>query len=159
MIFINYFGISSIHNILFIRGLFYILQNNNNNLVSFYIKWFSYFFFDFGFVNFDSACLYEQKSSDVTISSEMDDSKRGFTAATVLPSNQGLLCVTADQQLLLYTTVEVPDKKKELILSKRLVGYNEEILDLKFLGEEEQYLAVATNIEQVMFLRLFPFSF
>lgn len=99
--------------------------------------------------NADSACLYEQKSSDVTISSEMDDSKRGFTAATVLPSNQGLLCVTADQQLLLYTTVEVPEKKMELILSKRLVGYNEEILDLKFLGEEEQYLAVATNIEQV----------
>ncbi|KAH9784084.1 WD REPEATS REGION domain-containing protein [Citrus sinensis] len=99
--------------------------------------------------NADSACLYEQKSSDVTISFEMDDSKRGFTAATVLPSNQGLLCVTADQQLLLYTTVEVPEKKMELILSKRLVGYNEEILDLKFLGEEEQYLAVATNIEQV----------
>lgn len=99
--------------------------------------------------NADSACLYEQKSSDVTISSEMDDSKRGFTAATVLPSNQGLLCVTADQQLLIYTPVEVPGKKLELILSKRLVGYNEEILDMKFLGEEEQYLAVATNIEQV----------
>ncbi|KAH9784086.1 WD REPEATS REGION domain-containing protein [Citrus sinensis] len=109
--------------------------------------------------NADSACLYEQKSSDVTISFEMDDSKRGFTAATVLPSNQGLLCVTADQQLLLYTTVEVPEKKMELILSKRLVGYNEEILDLKFLGEEEQYLAVATNIEQFNFKVLVPNDF
>lgn len=99
--------------------------------------------------NADSACLYEQKSSDVNISSEMDDSKRGFTAATVLPLNQGLLCVTADQQLLVYTPVEVPEKKLELLLSKRLVGYNEEILDMKFLGEEEHYLAVATNIEQV----------
>lgn len=89
----------------------------------------------------------------------MDDSKRGFTAATVLPLNQGLLCVTADQQLLVYTPVEVPEKKPELLLSKRLVGYNEEILDMKFLGEEEHYLAVATNIEQVIFFILFSFSF
>ncbi|CAD6262511.1 unnamed protein product [Miscanthus lutarioriparius] len=37
----------------------------------------------------------------------------------------------------------------ELSLYRRLIGYNDEILDLKFVGEEEQYLAVATNLEQV----------
>ena len=39
----------------------------------------------------------------------------------------------------------------ELSLYRRLIGYNDEILDLKFVGEEEQYLAVATNLEQVSY--------
>ncbi|KAK0578329.1 hypothetical protein LWI29_008698 [Acer saccharum] len=96
-----------------------------------------------------AACLYEQKSSDVTFSSDSEESKRGFTAVMMLPLDQGLLCVTADQQFFFYTPVELSDKKSELILSKRLVGYNEEIVDMKFLGDEEQYLAVATNLEHV----------
>lgn len=67
--------------------------------------------------------------------------------------------MTADQQFLFYTPVELPEKKSELVLSKRFVGYNEEIVDMKFLGEEEQYLAVATNLEQViLFLVLFKFQ-
>lgn len=100
--------------------------------------------------NSDGAvCLYEQKSSDVTVSSDMDESKRGFTTATLLPSDQGLLCVTADQQFLFYVPVDFPESKSELVLSKRLVGYNEEILDIKFLGDDEKYIAVATNLEQV----------
>lgn len=40
----------------------------------------------------------------------------------------------------------------ELNMYKRLVGYNEEILDIKFLGDDERYLAVATNLEQVEYL-------
>lgn len=94
-------------------------------------------------------CLFEQKSSDVTVSSDGEDSKRGFTSAVMLPSDQGLLCVTADQQFLFYSLTEYPEGSLKLILSKRLVGYNEEIVDMKFLGEEEQFLAVATSVEQV----------
>lgn len=106
-----------------------------------------------GILGIDSAvCLYEQKSSDVTVSSDMDESKRGFTTATLLPSDQGLLCVTADQQFLFYVPVDFPESKSELVLSKRLVGYNEEILDIKFLGDDEKYIAVATNLEQVFLL-------
>lgn len=47
----------------------------------------------------------------------------------------------------------------KLMLSKRLVGYNEEIVDMKFLGEDEQLLAVATNLEQVNCSNLFIFIF
>jgi len=102
------------------------------------------------FVWFDSAvCLYEQKSSDVTVSSDTDDSPRGFTAAVILPLDQGLLCVTVDHQFLFYSLVVHLEEKFKLMLSKRLVGYNEEILDMRFLGEEEKFLAVATNLEQV----------
>ncbi|KAL9344812.1 hypothetical protein Peur_062487 [Populus x canadensis] len=96
-----------------------------------------------------AVCLYEQKSSDVTVSSDTDDSPRGFTAAVILPLDQGLLCVTVDHQFLFYSLVVHLEEKFELMLCKRLVGYNEEILDMRFLGEEEKFLAVAANLEQV----------
>ena len=75
--------------------------------------------------------------------------------------------MTVDQQFLFYSTLTYSDEMLKLILSKRLVGYNEEIVDMKFLGEDEQFLAVATNLEQVncsnfsyslrpFFLRLAP---
>ncbi|CAN6569779.1 unnamed protein product [Malus baccata var. baccata] len=96
-----------------------------------------------------AVCLYEQKSSDVTPSSDVDESNRGFTAAVMLPSDKRLLCVTADQEFLLYSPVNLPEGTLEFELSKRLVGYNDEIVDMKFVGDEEQFLAVATNLEQV----------
>ncbi|OVA02911.1 WD40 repeat [Macleaya cordata] len=94
-------------------------------------------------------CLFEQGSSDAAVSSDKDEVKRGFTAAVMLPLDQGLLCVTADQQFLFYSLMQSQEDAFSLNLSKRLVGYNEEIVDMKFLGEEEQFLAVATNLEQV----------
>ncbi|KAL6652122.1 hypothetical protein ACP70R_011047 [Stipagrostis hirtigluma subsp. patula] len=94
-------------------------------------------------------CIFEQQSSDVTVNSENEESRRGFTSAVMLPNNQGLLCVTADQQFLFYCSTRTDEGTFQLNLYKRLIGYNDEILDLKFVGEEEKYLAVATNLEQV----------
>ncbi|XP_039142084.1 transducin beta-like protein 3 [Dioscorea cayenensis subsp. rotundata] len=94
-----------------------------------------------------AVCLYEQRSSDETPSS--DESRRGFRSAVMLPSDQGLICVTADQQFLFYSAMKSSEETSQLNLYRRLVGYNEEVLDMRFLGEEEQYLAVATNQEQV----------
>lgn len=91
--------------------------------------------------------MFEQKSSDVSLKD--DDQNRGFTAAALLPSDRGLLCVTADQQFLFYSPVKTLKDKLSLMISKRLTGYNEEIVDMKFLGDDEQFLAVATNVEQV----------
>lgn len=68
----------------------------------------------------------------------------------MLPLDQGLLCVTADQQFLFYYPEKHPEGMFSLTLRRRLVGYNEEIVDMKFLGEEENFLAVATNLEQVV---------
>lgn len=97
-----------------------------------------------------SVCLFEQKSSDITsISQDEEDVKRGFTSAVMLPLGQGLLCVTADQQFLFYSIAENGDAFSDLTLTKRLIGYNEEIVDMKFLGESEKFLAVATSVEQV----------
>lgn len=96
-----------------------------------------------------SVCLFEQTSSDVTIGSNVDDARNGFIAAIMLPLNQGLLCVTADQQFLFYCPEKIVEGTFKLALNRRLIGYNEEIVDMKFLGDEEQHLAVATNLEQV----------
>ncbi|GFY83957.1 transducin family protein [Actinidia rufa] len=81
--------------------------------------------------------FFEQKTSDVTVESDEEDLKRGFTAAVMLPSSQGLLCVTADQQFLFYSLTEYLEGCLKLTISKRLVGHNEEIVDMKFLGEDE----------------------
>ncbi|TKW06260.1 hypothetical protein SEVIR_7G231300v4 [Setaria viridis] len=94
-------------------------------------------------------CMFEQQSSDVTVNSENEETRRGFTSAVMLPNDQGLLCVTADQQFLFYCPKKTDEGTFQLSLYRRLVGYNDEILDLKFVGDEEQYLAVATNLEQV----------
>ena len=94
-------------------------------------------------------CLYKQASSDVTVSkNDEEEAKRGFTSGVMLPSGQGLLCVTADQEFLFYSPSELTEGSFQLKLDKRLVGYNEEIVDMKFWGVEEQFLAVATSVEQ-----------
>ncbi|KAL0400451.1 UNVERIFIED_CONTAM: Transducin beta-like protein 3 [Sesamum latifolium] len=100
--------------------------------------------------NSDGAVLlFEQKSSDFTVSSDKEEVTRGFTSAMMLPLGQGLLCATADQQFLIYDLEKDADHGLNLVLRKRLIGYNEEIADMKFLGEEEKFLAVATSVEQV----------
>ncbi|KAL6508204.1 hypothetical protein OROHE_021746 [Orobanche hederae] len=100
--------------------------------------------------NSDGAVLlFEQKSSDLAVSSKKEEVKRGFTSAMMLPLGQGLLCATVDQQFLIYGVDKHADGGLNLFLRKRLIGYNEEIADMKFLGEEEQFLAVATSVEQV----------
>ncbi|KAK7291628.1 hypothetical protein RIF29_06932 [Crotalaria pallida] len=95
-----------------------------------------------------SVCMFEQKASDVTASIDEDGSRRGFTSAVTLASDQGLICVTADQQFLFYS-LEFAEKLLKLNLTKRLVGYNEEVVDMKFIGDDEKFLALATNLEQV----------
>ncbi|KAL6537870.1 hypothetical protein OROHE_012157 [Orobanche hederae] len=66
----------------------------------------------------------------------------------MLPLGQGLLCATLDQQFLIYGVDKHADGGLNLFMRKRLIGYNKEIVDMKFLGEEEQFLAVATSVEQ-----------
>lgn len=73
-------------------------------------------------------------------------------SAVILHDGQGLLCVTADQQFLFYHPIKSDKDEFNLDLYRRLVGYNEEILDMRFVGDEEKYLAMATNLEQVFML-------
>ncbi|KAL6581940.1 hypothetical protein OROMI_005954 [Orobanche minor] len=97
---------------------------------------------------YGAALLFEQKSSDLAVSSKKEEVKRGFTSAMMLPLGQGLLCATVDLQFLIYGVDKHADGGLNLFMRKRLIGYNEEIADMNILGEEEQFLAVATSVEQ-----------
>lgn len=94
-----------------------------------------------------STCLFKQKVSDVTVNSDTEEASTGFIAAVILPSDGTLLCVTANQQFVFYHPEKDQDGGLSLNLCKRLIGYNEEVVDMKFLGEEEQLLAVATDVQ------------
>ncbi|KAL6542552.1 isoform X1 [Orobanche minor] len=74
--------------------------------------------------NSDGAVLlFEQKSSDLAVSSKKDDVKRGFTSAMMLPLGQGLLCATVDEQFLIYSVDKHADGGLNLFMRKRLIGY------------------------------------
>lgn len=57
---------------------------------------------------------------------------------------QKLVLVTTEQNMLIYN-ISDGIEGVELELQKQLVGYNDEILDMCFLGDNDRYLAVATN--------------
>ncbi|KAL6548021.1 isoform X1 [Orobanche hederae] len=60
--------------------------------------------------NSDGAVLlFEQKSSDLAVSSKKEEVKRGFMSAMMLPLGQGLLCATVDQQFLIYSVDKQAD--------------------------------------------------
>ncbi|KAH7404644.1 hypothetical protein KP509_15G036100 [Ceratopteris richardii] len=94
-------------------------------------------------------CVYEHLSSDAMVLSDKEEEKRGFTGAVLLPSANKLMCITGDQRLLFYTVEKSDMGDVSLGISKRLIGNNEEVIDLRFLPGEDNLLAVATNLEQI----------
>ncbi|KAI9144700.1 WD40-repeat-containing domain protein [Paraphysoderma sedebokerense] len=54
-----------------------------------------------------------------------------------------LVGVTSDQNFLFY------DVSNDFKRSKQIIGYNDEIIDLTYIGENSSHIAVATNSEQI----------
>lgn len=73
-------------------------------------------------------------------------SQTEFQISRLLSCNklQKLVLVTTEQNILIYN-ISDGIEGAELELQKQLVGYNDEILDMCFLGDNDRYLAVATN--------------
>lgn len=71
------------------------------------------------------------------------NSKHTITDVIYAKSSQGLAAITNDQNILLYSISE------SLRRVKQIVGYNDEIVDVRFIGENDDHLAVATNSEQI----------
>lgn len=59
------------------------------------------------------------------------------------PITKQLAVVTTDHNILIF------NMEPELKCFKQLIGFNDEILDICFLGETEQFLAVATNSKHI----------
>ncbi|KAI9289951.1 WD40-repeat-containing domain protein [Umbelopsis sp. AD052] len=71
------------------------------------------------------------------------NSKHTITDVIYAKASQRLAAVTNDQNILIYSVAE------SLRRIKQIVGYNDEIVDVRFIGEDDQHLAVATNSEQI----------
>ncbi|XP_017836753.2 transducin beta-like protein 3 [Drosophila busckii] len=69
-----------------------------------------------------------------------------FEVTRLLNCNKAeqLTLVTSEQNMLVYA-VSIDKKVASLQLVKQLVGFNDEILDMCFLGDNDRYLAIATN--------------
>ncbi|XP_037950259.1 transducin beta-like protein 3 [Teleopsis dalmanni] len=61
------------------------------------------------------------------------------------PETHELAIVTAEHNILIYKIVS----KDQLDCTKQLIGFNDEILDLCFLGDNDRFLAVATNSKNI----------
>eukprot|EP00794_Sanderia_malayensis_P012111 gene12111-13362_t len=92
--------------------------------------------------------VYTQQLPSLSVESEDDKSREsliGSPACVQAMINQSLNClatVTYDHSIILYDLVTM----KKL---KQFVGHYDEILDMKFAGEDHSLLAVATNSSQV----------
>ncbi|KAJ2249516.1 U3 small nucleolar RNA-associated protein, partial [Coemansia sp. RSA 454] len=71
------------------------------------------------------------------------NAKHTFVDVMYLPQSGNLCAVTNDQNLLFYSV------EAQLKRVRQIVGYNEEIIDLAYIGNEHKHLAVATNTEQL----------
>ncbi|KAK9810337.1 hypothetical protein WJX72_008955 [[Myrmecia] bisecta] len=90
-------------------------------------------------------CVYEQ-------SAEAGSNLGGqLTHVALLPGNQGLMAVTADCRLLFYQLQVQEDSKPALQLTTQLIGNNDEITDLHFIGSHDSpsHVAVSTNSEHI----------
>ena len=89
--------------------------------------------------------LYEQIDSEAAPQQREGagaggESIGGYVFAALVGEGE-LLCVTADQRVLLYDS--------SMRVEKQVVGQVDEVVDLRWVGRGEECLAVATNSEQV----------
>ncbi|KAL2610086.1 hypothetical protein R1flu_028659 [Riccia fluitans] len=96
----------------------------------------------------NAQCLYNQKPLVTSSNNEKEDTKGGITHATVANGDR-IMCVTSDQCLLFFEPAPGEGDHVDLKLTKRLIGYNDEIIDLKYVGTDATRLAVATNLERI----------
>ncbi|XP_041851895.1 transducin beta-like protein 3 [Melanotaenia boesemani] len=101
-------------------------------------------------------CVYIQSLPSTLTSvseeeEEKDDDPRSLTHLFHLPTSSRLATVTAEHNILLY---QLP----ELTTQQQFVGYNDEVLDVKFLGKGDSHVVVATNSSQLKVFELLTSS-
>ncbi|XP_064621103.1 transducin beta-like protein 3 [Lineus longissimus] len=98
-----------------------------------------------------SRCVFTQpKHEEIEEETEETEDKKeeekvnenAITSAQFIKETNTLAVVTFQHNILLYNV-------DDFFLKKQFAGYNDDILDLKFLGKEDEYLAVATNSELI----------
>ncbi|RKO89298.1 beta-like 3, isoform CRA_b [Blyttiomyces helicus] len=80
-------------------------------------------------------CLMEQEPET--------NSNHEIVGIIYLKKSHSLVALTSDQNILFYNLAD------GLKRTRQIAGYNEEVLDLTLLGQEESHLAVVTNTDQL----------
>ncbi|CAO3661060.1 unnamed protein product [Rhizopus stolonifer] len=71
------------------------------------------------------------------------NSQHTITDIVYIKSTRTLAVVTNDQNILMYSL------ERQLERVKQIVGYNDEVVDITYIGENETHLAAATNSAQL----------
>lgn len=100
-----------------------------------------------------SCCVFTQTlpnapSVQHTDDEEDEDEERlGLLQLLLLPRSGRLITVTAEHNILLY---QMPT----LTVQQQFVGYNDDVLDVKFVGKDDTHIAVSTNSSQLKVFEL-----
>ncbi|XP_069762489.1 transducin beta-like protein 3 isoform X1 [Narcine bancroftii] len=93
-------------------------------------------------------CIYSQNIPFTPIMETEDEAnERSLTHCMLVPATKKLTTVTAEHNILVYNLCT-------LQLECQLVGYNDEVLDVKFLGPSDTHIVVATNSPQLKVFEL-----
>ncbi|CAL1588409.1 unnamed protein product [Knipowitschia caucasica] len=96
-------------------------------------------------------CVFTQVPPATLTSSDdgedKEDDPRSLTYLLPLANSSRLATVTAEHNILIY---QLP----ALMTQQQFVGYNDEVLDVKFLGKADSHIVVATNSCQIKVFEL-----
>ncbi|KAM4698483.1 transducin beta-like protein 3 [Rhinophrynus dorsalis] len=93
-------------------------------------------------------CVYTQSLPHTTNrDSDEEANEHSLTHCLLLPDQGEVVTVTAEHNILMYDL-------KDLQLKKQFAGYNDEVLDVKFLGPSDSHIVVATNSSQLKVFEL-----
>uniref|UniRef100_A0A8C3M008 Transducin beta like 3 n=1 Tax=Chrysolophus pictus TaxID=9089 RepID=A0A8C3M008_CHRPC len=94
-----------------------------------------------------AACVYTQPVPFEPVESEEEASEHSLTHCMLVPERNEIVTVSVEHNIVLYDA-------QTLQLRKQLVGYNDEVLDVKFLGPGDSHIVVATNSPQLKVFEL-----
>uniref|UniRef100_A0A9J8AAD8 Transducin beta like 3 n=1 Tax=Cyprinus carpio carpio TaxID=630221 RepID=A0A9J8AAD8_CYPCA len=94
-------------------------------------------------------CVFTQMLPDAPAlnTEEADLDPRSLMQLLPMPRSNRLVTVTAEHNILIY---QMP----ALTVQQQFVGYNDDILDVKFLGKDDTHIVVATNSSQLKVFEL-----
>ncbi|XP_061848106.1 transducin beta-like protein 3 isoform X1 [Colius striatus] len=91
-----------------------------------------------------AACVYTQP---VPFELKEEASEHSLTQCMFVPERNEIVTVSVEHNIVLYDA-------ETLQLRKQLAGYNDEVLDVKFLGPGDSHIVVATNSPQLKVFEL-----
>uniref|UniRef100_A0A4W3JEL1 Transducin beta like 3 n=1 Tax=Callorhinchus milii TaxID=7868 RepID=A0A4W3JEL1_CALMI len=93
-------------------------------------------------------CVYSQsRAGRPKKKSDEDTDTRALTQCVLVPATNHVATVTAEHNILFHDL-------HTLTLHQQFVGYNDEVLDVKFLGAADTHIVVATNSPQLKVFEL-----